>query len=138
MSLCCLKCGWISGLRPGQLAGLDIPPIGSQLVHSLSIVYQLKLIRAGCGTRFRVMRSLTFAACGNKTLFSIIFTTSPLAKSWIRACMFSSFWLSTGITVLHYMQTKINKGPFKCYVTLFFWKLDPHPPPRNANNGYSP
>ena len=24
-------------------------------------------------------------------------------------------------------------GPFKCYVTLFFWKLD-HPPPRNANN----
>ena len=32
------------------------------------------------------MRSLTFAACGNKTLFSIIFTTSPLAKSWIRAC----------------------------------------------------
>ena len=26
------------------------------------------------------------------------------------------------------------KGPFKCYVTLFFWKLDPHPPPRNANN----
>ena len=23
-------------------------------------------------------------------------------------------------------------GPFKCYVTLFFWKLDP--PPRNANN----
>ena len=26
------------------------------------------------------------------------------------------------------------KGPFKCYVTLFFWKLDPHPPPRSANN----
>ena len=26
------------------------------------------------------------------------------------------------------------KGPFMCYVTLFFWKLDPHPPPRNANN----
>ena len=25
-------------------------------------------------------------------------------------------------------------GPFKCYVTLFFWKLDPHPPPHNANN----
>ena len=25
-------------------------------------------------------------------------------------------------------------GPFKCYVTLFFWKFDPHPPPRNANN----
>ena len=25
-------------------------------------------------------------------------------------------------------------GPFKCYVMLFFWKLDPHPPPRNANN----
>ena len=27
-----------------------------------------------------------------------------------------------------------DKGPFKCYVTLFFWKLNPHPPPRNANN----
>ena len=27
-----------------------------------------------------------------------------------------------------------NKGPFKCYVTLFSWKLDPHQPPRNANN----
>ena len=25
------------------------------------------------------------------------------------------------------------KGPFKCYVTLFFWKFDPHPP-RNANS----
>ena len=27
-----------------------------------------------------------------------------------------------------------TKGPFKCYVTLFFGKLDPHPPPHNANN----
>ena len=27
-----------------------------------------------------------------------------------------------------------SKGPFKCYVTLFVWILDPHPPPRNANN----
>ena len=27
-----------------------------------------------------------------------------------------------------------TKGPFKCYVTLFFGKLDAHPPPRNANN----
>ena len=26
------------------------------------------------------------------------------------------------------------QGPFKCYVTLFFWKLDPHPPPRNGTN----
>ena len=26
------------------------------------------------------------------------------------------------------------KGPFKCYVMLFSWNLDPHPPPRNANN----
>ena len=31
-------------------------------------------------------------------------------------------------------STLVGKGPFKCYVTLFFWKLDPHPPPRNANN----
>ena len=30
--------------------------------------------------------------------------------------------------------SNIRKGPFKCYVTLFFWKLDPHPPLRNANN----
>ena len=77
---------WLDPGAPPQLAGLHIPPIGSQLVHSLSIVYPLKLIRAGCGTRFRGMRSLTSAACGKKTLFSIIFTTSPLAKSWIRAC----------------------------------------------------
>ena len=27
-----------------------------------------------------------------------------------------------------------DEGPFKCYVTLFSWKFDPHPPPRNANN----
>ena len=27
-----------------------------------------------------------------------------------------------------------GEGPFKCYVTLFSWKFDPHPPPRNANN----
>ena len=26
------------------------------------------------------------------------------------------------------------RGPFKCYVTLFFGKLDTDPPPRNANN----
>ena len=76
---------WLDPGNPPQMAGLHIPPIGSQLVHSLSIVYPLKLIRAGCGTRFRGMRSLTFAACGNKTLFSIIFTTSTLAQSWIRA-----------------------------------------------------
>ena len=28
----------------------------------------------------------------------------------------------------------LTSEPFKCYVTLFFCKLDPHPPPRNANN----
>ena len=31
-------------------------------------------------------------------------------------------------------QTCYTMGSFKCYVTLFFWKLAPHPPPRNANN----
>ena len=29
-------------------------------------------------------------ACGSKMLFSIIFTTSPLAKSWIRAWFYST------------------------------------------------
>ena len=33
-----------------------------------------------------------------------------------------------------YFPLACHVGPFKCYVTLFFWKLDPHPPPRNANN----
>ena len=27
-----------------------------------------------------------------------------------------------------------EQGPFKCYVMLFPWEFDPHPPPRNANN----
>ena len=30
--------------------------------------------------------------------------------------------------------TLLRKGPFKCYVTLFSLKSDPHPPTRNANN----
>ena len=30
--------------------------------------------------------------------------------------------------------SRICLWPFKCYVTLFFWKLYTHPPPRNANN----
>ena len=32
------------------------------------------------------------------------------------------------------MNFMMCMGSFKCYVTLFSWKLDPHPPPRNANN----
>ena len=42
-------------LDPGplpQLTGLHIPPIGSQLVHSLSIVYPPKLIQAGLRNSF--------------------------------------------------------------------------------------
>ena len=35
---------------------------------------------------------------------------------------------------VHIKGIIITKGPFKCYVTLFSGKLDPHPPPRNANN----
>ena len=27
-----------------------------------------------------------------------------------------------------------RSGAIQCYVTLFVWILDPHPPPRNANN----
>ena len=34
----------------------------------------------------------------------------------------------------HFRYCLVQKGPFKCYVTLFFWKLDPHPPRRNVNN----
>ena len=81
---------WLDPGAPPQLAGLHTTyrlPTGT-----LTVYRALKLIRAGCGTRFRGMRSLTFAACGNKTLFSIIFTTSPLAKSWIRACIHRSIY----------------------------------------------
>ena len=79
MPLCCLKCGSIPGSAPtGRFTY-------NWYTHCL--YRALKLIRAGCGTRSRDMRSLTFAACSNKTLFSIFYTTSPLAKSWIRACM---------------------------------------------------
>ena len=43
------------------------------------------------------------------------------------------------ISILFYLSKAFdtidhNMGPFKCYVTLFSGKLDPHPPPRNANN----
>ena len=44
---------WLDPGAPPQLAGLHIPPIGSQLVHSLSIVYPLKLVA-----------ELVFVACG--------------------------------------------------------------------------
>ena len=36
--------------------------------------------------------------------------------------------------LLHSHCCMLDKGSFKCHVTLFFWKLDLHPPPRNANN----
>ena len=37
--------------------------------------------------------------------------------------------------VHHFRHIAAAAGrPFKCYVTLFFCKLDPHPPPRNVNN----
>ena len=74
---------WLDPGAPPQLAGVHIPPrgsIGSQLVHSLSIVYPLKLIRAGCGTRFRGMRSLTFAACGKKKIIFNYFHNLPLSQ----------------------------------------------------------
>ena len=46
------------------------------------------------------------------------------------------YTLVGAIAILKFVETGLIfcKGPFKCYVTLFFWKLDPHPPPRNANN----
>ena len=33
-----------------------------------------------------------------------------------------------------FIFSHVAKGPFKCYVMLFSWKLDPHPPPRSANS----
>ena len=42
--------------------------------------------------------------------------------------------LSSLIALVRTAVMRLNKGPFKCYVTLFSRKLDPHPPPRNANN----
>ena len=51
---------------------------------------------------------------------------------------------TTGLVKYHIHCKSISKnnchndipylGPFKCYVALFSRKLDPHPPPRNANN----
>ena len=35
------------------------------------------------------------------------------------------------IRLLTYIQIYVSS---KCYVTLFSWNLDPHPPPRSANN----
>ena len=35
---------------------------------------------------------------------------------------------------LEKVQRRATRGPCKCFVTLFFWKLDHHPPPRNADN----
>ena len=35
---------------------------------------------------WHAVADICWLACGSKMLFSIIFTTSPLAKSWIRAC----------------------------------------------------
>ncbi len=68
---------WLDPGAPPQLAGLHIPHIGSQLIHS---VYPLNLIRAGCGTRFRGMRSLTFAACGQKNVIFHHFHNLPLSQ----------------------------------------------------------
>ena len=42
--------------------------------------------------------------------------------------------ISQVLAILQYNRFISTLGPFKCYVTLFFWKVDPHPPPRNANN----
>ena len=48
---------------------------------TLTIVYPLNLIRAGCGTRFRGMRSLIFAACGKKkTVIFHHFHNLPLSQ----------------------------------------------------------
>ena len=45
----------------------------------------------------------------------------------------TDFYQLTGSVQLKLLNDSC-RGPFKCYVTLFFLKLDPHPPPRNANN----
>ena len=37
---------------------------------------------------------------------------------------------------MHVKHLQLSVWPHskKCYVTLYSWKIDPHPPPRNANN----
>ena len=60
-------------------------------------------------------------------------TSNNICQSMLHMC-----WL-VGLTfafVCHmsFLIRSTFMGAFKCYVTLFFWKLDPHPPPRNANN----
>ena len=42
--------------------------------------------------------------------------------------------VETNETYRYYVTLTLGMGPFKCYVTLSPRKLDPHPPPRNANN----
>ena len=59
-------------------------------------------------------------------VYRVVFITSVL--NWA---------LFICIIIIHIFPSHvpvITKGPFKCYVMLFSWKLDPHPPPRNANN----
>ena len=59
------------------------------------------------------------------------------AVDWLKTKV-SFAWIALFCLLQYYDRvpsfTLSSQGPFKCYVTLFFWKLDPHPPPRNANN----
>ena len=56
-------------------------PTGTLTVNSRPLYsLNLKLIRAGCGTHFRGMRSLTFAACGQKTVIFHYFHNLPLSQ----------------------------------------------------------
>ena len=83
---------WLDPGAPPQLAGLHyttyrLPTDRPTLtVYSISTKAHTSWLRSS----FSWHAFPGICACGSKTLFSIIFTTSPLAKSWIRAWMDSS------------------------------------------------
>ena len=78
-------------------------------------------------------------SCCPTCMVLFILKYGPIANVWLwQATHWCSCWSACEVLYLTclvlFAQLCGPKGPFKCYVMLFFWKLDPHPPPRNANN----
>ena len=69
------------------------------------------------------------------SIFGDIASTPGDLFSFILLILLATIWGYNlqGVVRPKYSRSR-RKGPFKCYVTLFFCKLDPHPPPRNVNN----